>query len=193
MGDLNNRILFSHCSGCQKSKMKVLAGLVSSDTHLLPLLCPHVVFPLGLHIPTISGCPNFFFFTGVWTQGLTLAREVLHCLSHASSPFCFSYFSDRVSCFGRGLAFDPNPSTYYFCIAGITPSLLAEIGVSLTFCQGWPWTTILPISTSWVAGITNFLFLWRHQSNLIGAHSNGLIFIYSPFWGLYFEIVTLRY
>jgi hypothetical protein len=26
---------------------------------------------------------------------------------------------------------------------------------SLTFCLGWPWTTILPTSASWVAGITD--------------------------------------
>jgi hypothetical protein len=32
--------------------------------------------------------------------------------------------------------------------------LLVEMGVSLTFCTGWPWTLILLISASWVAGIT---------------------------------------
>jgi hypothetical protein len=43
----------------------------------------------------------FFFFcdTMVWTQGLVFARQVLYCLSHESSPFCFSQFLDRVLCF----------------------------------------------------------------------------------------------
>jgi hypothetical protein len=34
------------------------------------------------------------------------------------------------------------------------PSLLTEMGISLTFYPGWPQTTILPMSASRVAGIT---------------------------------------
>jgi hypothetical protein len=45
-------------------------------------------------------------------------------LSHSPGcfawPFCFSYFSDRVSCFFPGPASNSNPLTYTFCIAGIT-------------------------------------------------------------------------
>jgi hypothetical protein len=37
--------------------------------------------------------------TGVKTHSPVLARQVLCHLSHASSPFCFSNISDRVSCF----------------------------------------------------------------------------------------------
>jgi hypothetical protein len=39
---------------------------------------------------------------GVWTQGFALARQVLYCLSHASCPFCSSYFE-------IGLCFLPRP------------------------------------------------------------------------------------
>jgi hypothetical protein len=48
------------------------------------------------------------------TQGLSLARQVLYHLSQAPSPFCFSYFSDRVSLFAEAW---PWTSAY---LAGIT-------------------------------------------------------------------------
>jgi hypothetical protein len=35
--------------------------------------------------------------TGVWIKSLELAKQVLCCVSHTSSPFCFDYFGDRVS------------------------------------------------------------------------------------------------
>jgi hypothetical protein len=52
----------------------------------------------------------FFFLvgTGVSTQGLVLALQVLYHLSHASpdpSPFLL-YFLDKVSCFLLGLVLD---------------------------------------------------------------------------------------
>jgi hypothetical protein len=34
--------------------------------------------------------------TGVWTQGSTLAKQALYCLSHTSTPFCSGYFGDGV-------------------------------------------------------------------------------------------------
>jgi hypothetical protein len=36
----------------------------------------------------VLGCFPFFFLdgTGVWTQGLKLARQMFYCFSHASSP-----------------------------------------------------------------------------------------------------------
>ena len=67
LGGLNNRSLLSHHSGGWKSKIKVLAGLVSPDGSLLGLqtaaffLCPHVAFPLCTHIPGVSLCPDFLF------------------------------------------------------------------------------------------------------------------------------------
>jgi hypothetical protein len=49
----------------------------------------------------LAGCRTriFFFFceTGAWTQGFTLAKQVLYRLSHTSSPFCSCYFRDGVS------------------------------------------------------------------------------------------------
>jgi hypothetical protein len=71
----------------------------------------------------MNSCDDFFFFfdgSRVWTQGLTLGRQVLCDMNNASSPFCFSYFSYRLPCFYLGQVFDPNPRTYASCVAGIT-------------------------------------------------------------------------
>lgn len=65
-GVLNNRDLFSQ-SGDQKSKIKVLAGLVTPEAPLLGLafsLCPHTVFffffGLCANIPSVSLCVQSF-------------------------------------------------------------------------------------------------------------------------------------
>jgi hypothetical protein len=47
--------------------------------------------------------------TGVWTEGLVLALQVLCHLSHSSAPFCVGYFWDRVSCLM------PGPLSFYLC------------------------------------------------------------------------------
>jgi hypothetical protein len=39
----------------------------------------------------------FFGATWIWTQSFNLAKQVIYCLSHASSTFCSGYFGDRVS------------------------------------------------------------------------------------------------
>jgi hypothetical protein len=60
------------------------------------------------HLPRAGrGCLSAYFFhflfssffggTGGWTQDFALAKQVLHCLSHTSSPFCSGYFGDGVS------------------------------------------------------------------------------------------------
>jgi hypothetical protein len=46
---------------------------------------------------TVTAFKFFFFFwwTGVWTQGFALAKQVLYLFSHASSPFCAGCFWRR--------------------------------------------------------------------------------------------------
>jgi hypothetical protein len=63
-------------------------------------------------------------------------------LSQVPSPFCFGYFWDRVLCAWSGL--DPNP-----------PNFAGWHWVLPTFCLGWPWNVIFPVSASWVARITD--------------------------------------
>jgi hypothetical protein len=69
-----------------------------------------------------------------------------------------SYFIDSVSCFCPELALDFDSPTYAFlrswncsCVA---PWLTCWFGWDLTQCLPRPWTVILQISTSLVAGIT---------------------------------------
>jgi hypothetical protein len=58
-----------------------------------------------LSIPYLKGLgPEVFRFihsvldyTGVWTQGFTLAKQAFYDLSHTSSPFCSGYFRDGIS------------------------------------------------------------------------------------------------
>jgi hypothetical protein len=92
----------------------------------------------------------YFGSARVWTQGLVLARQVLYYLSHASTPFCCSDFSDRVSHFCPGPASDCDPSTYASLIVGITGAnhhiyLVIWDRVSVTFFSnlGWIWTAFL--------------------------------------------------
>jgi hypothetical protein len=53
--------------------------------------------------------PLFIYLGSIrsFKSGPELARQVLYHLSHASSPFCFSYFLDRVSCFLPAASFKP--------------------------------------------------------------------------------------
>jgi hypothetical protein len=57
------------------------------------LSTPITFFSSGNSIFVVAGG------TGVSTQGLMVSTQVLYHLNHAPSPFCFNYFSDRVSCF----------------------------------------------------------------------------------------------
>lgn len=70
MCDLHNRTVFPHSSGGSKSKVKVMARLVPSDSHKRvtyskpspvtsrrpPSLCPLRVFPLSIHLPGVTLC-----------------------------------------------------------------------------------------------------------------------------------------
>jgi hypothetical protein len=109
----------------------------------LPTSFPPSFLPLFLYY--------LFGSSGVWTQGLTLARQVLYCLSHAPNPFCFS---DRTLNFCPELAWTLCllHCWDYSCIPHIC--LVCWNEVSLTwFVAPWPRTIILQISAYWVAGI----------------------------------------
>jgi hypothetical protein len=61
---------------------------------------------------------NWGYSTGVWTQGLALAKQAHYHLSKVSIFSCFK-FSDRVSYFGSRPASDYDPPTSTFYLAGI--------------------------------------------------------------------------
>jgi hypothetical protein len=89
----------------------------------------------------------FFCGTRVWTQGFTLEKQALYCLSHTSSLFCFFFFSFSTRDQTRvlymlGKHFTTEPCPGYF-----------GMGLTELFCLGWPWTEILPISASQVPRI----------------------------------------
>jgi hypothetical protein len=100
----------------------------------------------------------FFFFgalyfcgTGVWAEGLTLARQVLYHFSHPSILFAWVLYL----CLGH-----PGQQSYYLhfscswdysCVPP-HPGLLIEMGSCYHFAQTW--NTILPISASQLTRIT---------------------------------------
>jgi hypothetical protein len=96
-----------------------------------------------------------FWWYWVWNQGLVLARQAicnLSQVSHPTSPF-FALVILLIGSCGFGLA---SLRLQVSCVAGITVAhhhAWLEMRVSLTFGLGWPWTMILLISASWVAGI----------------------------------------
>jgi hypothetical protein len=105
--------------------------------------------------------------------GFELRASCLGHLSDTSSPFCFSYFSDRISCFGWGW---PEPwlsylhllSSWYYTHISTTSCLFVEMGgVLLSFCPCWPWLLILPVSASWIARITSMRYLTWPQYDTV--------------------------
>jgi hypothetical protein len=54
-------------------------------------------------------------YTRVCIQGFVLTRQALYLLSHASSPFCSSYFGDRVSLFAQ-VGLDSDPPILWFLL-----------------------------------------------------------------------------
>jgi hypothetical protein len=140
-----------------------------------------------LHLP-------FYFFgaTVDWTEHLVLARQVLYHLRNGFSPSLsfrhhnHPYIYVLNTCqaihlfFWWDLMFLPrtslSPCSTYLCLlccwyyrkVSPCPSFLVKLG--LTFCLGWPESTILLISASGVAGITDM----NDHTNLY------LIFEYLP-------------
>jgi hypothetical protein len=97
-----------------------------------------------------------FGISGVWTQDFRLERQVLYCLSHASSPF-YSVILGIGSRFWLKLARSISPLFFMLpMVARITGvhmvSLFSiEMGSHRLFCLGWSGPSILLISTSSVA------------------------------------------
>jgi hypothetical protein len=85
---------------------------------------------------------------------------VLYHLSHTPKPFLILLFLDRVSVYAQAVL-PHDPPIYASYIAGMAGMcyhvqvLLVGMGVSRTFCLGWPQTTFLPISTFQEARITD--------------------------------------
>jgi hypothetical protein len=72
-----------------------------------------------------------------------LVRQALFHLSHTPSPFCFNYFSDRVSHFCPGPALDSDTLTHVSYLATITgqmhmlilPRLSTDCNLPISDCQ----------------------------------------------------------
>jgi hypothetical protein len=110
-------------------------------------------------------------------------RQVLNHLSHVPSPFALVIFRIGSLVFPQAswgcrsfcLCFPGNRDDWH------VPSHLVYLlrwGVYLTFCPGWPWNAVLPISASWVAGITG-MTNWSQSVN-------HLLNITCVFGGLFF-------
>jgi hypothetical protein len=141
---------------------------------------------------------------GVWTQGFALARQVLYCLSHASCPFCSSYFE-------IGLCFLPRPGlqsyfrhpallgrqvvcchTQHFHCDGVLlisstsrvawnldppdlSLLLIKMGSGNLFCPGWPQIVLL------VSSHPDFIFLSQFLTiELRLAYNSGILLPLPP-------------
>jgi hypothetical protein len=79
-----------------------------------------------------------FWHYGVWNEDFVRARQAIPPVLLSLNLFFF-----RVLHFCWGPVLDLNPPTYTSCGAGITDryyhiQLFVEMGVSLTFCPGWP-------------------------------------------------------
>jgi hypothetical protein len=83
-GILKTNLMLCHFKGVTKLSLHIY-----TYTHMCMCVCIHL---WGVGWETRYG-------TGVWTQGIALARQAFYSLSLASSPFCSSYSGDRVSFF----------------------------------------------------------------------------------------------
>jgi hypothetical protein len=131
-------------------------GVFNIETLLQKVLILPLIYIISLYKLQIF--PFSFGWTGVWTQGLTPASQVLSYLSHAPARFWFSYFLVKVpDCLVLALNFDLLNCTSH--IAGI-----------MSMCRdGWPshfsWqrllTCLLTFSSTFIFNtfiIMNFLF-----------------------------------
>jgi hypothetical protein len=88
--------------------------------------------------------PPWCWYSRVWLQGLTVARQVHYQLNHApSSFFALVIFQVKPRAFeGANIRLQSSHLTLYY-----HAWLPGWDGVSLTFMD-WPWTSVLQISTS---------------------------------------------
>jgi hypothetical protein len=115
--------------------------------------------PKSAHLGSRISSPKDFFVcfgsTEVWTQGLVLAKQAFYHSSHAPTLFTLVIF-------GIGShVYWPRSQFSYLCFppkwAGVchyTQLFISWDGVSRTLWTGWPQTSILLISVSWVARTT---------------------------------------
>jgi hypothetical protein len=101
-----------------------------------------------------------------WTQGFTLAKQVLYSLSCTSSPFCSGYFGDWVS---RTICLGCSPTSTIPIsasqVAGITgvshqhhTALFLRLGLAIFFPR-LALNLHPAVSASWVIG---WLYEWKH-------------------------------
>jgi hypothetical protein len=89
-----------------------------------------------------------------------IARHVLYCLSHTSSPFFDLVILEIGSCFFAQVGLDWDLLFILHADAGMigvhhhTHHFSVEMGSLKLFCPGWPGTTVLPFSASQVTKIT---------------------------------------
>jgi hypothetical protein len=118
----------------------------------VPQLFCHLCFAFISSCIVICFCFFGFCFggsSGVWAQGLALARQVPYHLSHVIIPFCFGCFWDRVSHLCLGIMDHSSVDRS----VPLHPAFIGWHGASQTFCLGWPWTAVLLISASQVARV----------------------------------------
>jgi hypothetical protein len=101
----------------------------------------------------------FFVLLGFELRALPLL--VRGCTSWAMFPALFALviFHTESHIYAQG--WPGPPSSYLYTLNSwddrcmlLCPVFFSWDGVSQTFCLGWPGTSILPISTFWISGIT---------------------------------------
>jgi hypothetical protein len=151
---------------------------------------------------------DFWYFVGRvllkegWTQGLTLAKQLLYHLSYSSNPFWIGYFWDRV-CFMPRLVWTAKPPICAFFVAEwlsyiITVRHWLKWGLR-NFLLCWLWTMILPVSASQVIrikGLRNhacpmilscdFINMPWSQDSLVLWHHSSLFQSWMTIWTCWF-------
>jgi hypothetical protein len=118
VSDMRWLLWLSHMSEAGSGSRLRLFGHLSQNT---PIVC-------GAVFRTVSAVSGGLLQTNsTWfiqierkPDAFALERQVLYHCSHAHGPFCFSYFSGRVSNFLPRTDLDYDPFTYVSQVVGIT-------------------------------------------------------------------------